>query len=215
MQELILVGRDSLLDETLDNFKFQMAEAAAGILTVAKVDASSAAELSSLFEETLTVPMKNLVGILNTTDEFTSVEFIDSIIVLTAEIFDLPPYEALLVLAAPTPTSTYTSTFTPTTVSTATITATTFSVSEPTSTVQGSENPPIADTPTPTNTQKPRVEPSATPTPSPTIAPTPTSAPTATVTPKPTDSPEPTPDKTKKPSPTPRPTNTHRPTSKP
>ena len=215
MQELILVGRDSLLDETLDNFKFQMAEAAAGILTVAKVDASSAAELSSLFEETLTVPMKNLVGILNTTDEFTSVEFIDSIIVLTAEIFDLPPFEALLVLATSTPTSTYTSTFTPTTVSTATITATTFSVSEPTSTVQGSENLPIADTPTPTNTQKPRVEPSATPTIQPSSAPPPTSSPTATVVPNPTDSPEPTPDKTKKPSPTPRPTNTHRPTSKP
>ncbi len=215
MQELILVGRDSLLDETLDNFRFQMAEAAAGILTIAKVDANSAAELSSLFEEALTVPVKNLVGILNTTSEFSSVEFIDSINVLTAEIFDLPPYEALLVLTTSTPTSTYTSTFSPTTVSTATITATTFSVSEPTSTVQESENLPLADTPTPTNTKLPKTEPSVTPTIQPSSAPSPTSAPTATVVPNPIDSPEPTPDKTKKPNPTPRPTNTHRPTSKP
>lgn len=215
MQELILVGRDSLLDETLDNFKFQMAEAAAGILTVAKVDAISAAALSSLFEEALTVPVKNLVGILNTIPEFTSATFIDSINALTAEIFDLPPYEALLVLATSTPTSTYTVTFTPTTVSTATITATTFSVSEPTSTVQGNENLPLADTPTPTNTQVPKIEPSVTPTIQPSSTPPPTSTPTATVTPNPTDSPEPTPDKTKKPNPTPRPTNTHRPTSKP
>ncbi|MBE9474923.1 MAG: hypothetical protein IMY85_08515 [Chloroflexi bacterium] len=215
MQELILVGRDSLLDETFDNFKFQMAEAAAGILTIAKADASSAAELSSLFEETLTVPIKNLVGILDTTTEFVSVEFIDSINVLTAEIFDLPPYEALLVLATVTPTSTNTSEFTPTTAFTATFTSTIFSQAEPTSTEQASDNLPLADTPTPTNTSSSRTEPSATPTPSPTIAPTPTTAPTATVAPNPTDSPEPTPDKTKKPNPTPRPTNTHRPTSKP
>lgn len=215
MQELILVGRDSLLDETLDNFRFQMAEAAAGILTVAKVDAKSAAELSALFEEALTIPVKNLVGILSTTTEFTSVEFIDSIYVLTAEIFDLPPFGALLVLTTSTPTITYTSTITPTTVSTATITATTFLVSEPTSTVQESENLPLADTAIPTNTQLPKIEPSAIPTLQPSSAPPPTDAPTTTVVPNPTDSPEPTPDKTKKPSPTPRPTNTHRPTSKP
>ncbi len=211
MQELILVGRGSLLEETLDNFRFQMAEAAAGILTVAKVDPSSAAELSSLFEETLTVPMKNLVGILSTTPEFTSVEFIDSINVLTAEIFDLPPYEALLVLATSTPTSTNTAAFTPTTAFTATFTSTIFSEAEPTSTVQASDNLPLADTPTPTKPSPSKIEPSATPTIQPSSAPSPTSAPAATVTPNPPDSPEPTPEKTKKPRPTHHPT--YRPTS--
>jgi hypothetical protein len=233
MQELILVGRDSLLDETFDNFKFQMAEAAAGIMAIAKVDTSSAAELSSLFEETLTVPVKNLAVILDTTTEFTSVEFIDSINVLTAEIFDLPPYEALLVLATSTPTSTNTAAFTPTTAFSATFTSTVFTDLEPTSTEVPSESLPLADTPTPTNSSSSRTEPTATPTlqptspppppPEPTNTPIPPVAPTNTPQPtvKPTNTPQPpptdeqpatpTPGKTKKPKPTHHPT--YRPTA--
>jgi len=163
MHELILVGRDGFLDETFDNFKFQMAEAAAGIMTVAKADASSAAELSSLFEATLTVPVKNLVSILDTTTEFTSVEFIDSINVLTAEVFVLPPFEALLVLATSTPTITSTSELTPTTTFTPTFTATSTSTVffevQSTVTEQPSDNLPQGATPTPTKST--RSEPSA------------------------------------------------------
>lgn len=192
MQELILVGRDSLIDEAFDNFKFQMAQASSGIIEVAKADSKSAAELSTLFEETLTVPVKNLVGILDSTNVMTSVEFIDSVNVLTSEIFDLPPYEAMFVLATSTPTSTSTPTFTPRAAFTATFTPTIFKESDSTPTEKASVNPPLTNTPTPTNSSSSRSEPAATNTPTPTITPTPNIPPTPTIPPLPTDSPPPT-----------------------
>jgi hypothetical protein len=236
MQELILVGRDSFIDEAFDNFKFQMTEAASGIMVVAKADSNSAAELSTLFEDTLTVPVKNLVGILDTTTEMSSVEFIDSVSVLAAEIFDLPPYEPMLALVTSTPTSTSTPTFTPTPVFTPTFTATKVMVEDPTATEDKSDNLPVTDTPTPTESSASRSEPTATYTPTPTneppptdapeptnpplptnppaptdpppptVAPPPTSPPPATDAPSPTKTTEPQPDKTKKPKPTQHPT---------
>ena len=219
MQELVLAGRDSYLDETLANFEFQMAEAAAGILTVAKTDQNNAAVLSALFEKTLTVPVKNLVGILDTTPEFASVVFIDSLNTLTAEIFDFPLYDPVLAFATSSPTSTFTVTFTPTQGFTATFTATNSPTPEPTSAEEEVTSIPPTHTPFPTsppqstNTPQPPDNPPPPPTETiePTSAPTPTNPPTATQAPPPTDSPEPAPDKTKKPKPTQHPT--YRPTA--
>ena len=209
MQELVLVGRTELIDKTLENFEYQLSRAASGILTVAKTDQVVAAQLSSLFEETLRVPVNNFVGILGTTPDFASGEFIDKFLTLASDPFENRPFEVLMVASTLTPTSTATFTMTPTLTPTATFTSTSTSTAilDPTPTDQVEESLPD-DPPTPTDTTAPRILPTATATIKPTNAPTPTEPPTATQAPPPTDdgSAEPTPLKTKKPKPTMHPT---------
>jgi len=229
MQELILVGRTWLLDQTLENFQYQMDEAAAVIMVIAETDESSAAELSSFFAETLNGPMSNLVGILNTSPEIVSANIMNTLMMAAAEIFDSQPFEFMVESVTSTPANAFsdttnpTATFTATETFTATFTSTVRVYSEPSSTVQPSNPPPqavepsLTPTPPPSNTPPP---PDPTNTPIPIVEPTNTSAPTVEPTntpePPPTEEPAtPIPEETKKPKPTPRPTNTHRPTQKP
>ena len=220
MQELVMAGREDHLSESMSNFEFQMTEAASGIKTMAMTDETGAAVLAAEFEETLTVPVKNLVGILDTTSVFASAVFIDTFQTLTAEIFDGPVLEPVLVLATTTPTSTFTATLTPTMVFTATFTPTFTPTKLPTTApTQEAIEPTATDLPTntpvpteppppppPTETEEPRVNPTPTATLRPTSAPTPTNPPANTPAPEPTTPPEPTPEKTKKPKPTQHPT---------
>jgi hypothetical protein len=216
MQELVLAGRDNLFDEALANFEFQVAKAASGIMDVAKEDESSAAELTTVFEETLSVPVRNLVGILDTTPVFASAIFIDTLQSLTAGIFDGSEFVPVAVLATTTPTSTFTATLTPTmtfTVTfTPTFTATILPTTAPTDAVESVPTDPPTNTPNPTvpplptETPKPKDNPTPTATLQPTSAPTPTNPPTETQAPDPTVPPEPTPERTKKPKPTQHPT---------
>jgi hypothetical protein len=216
MQELVLAGRDNLFDEALANFEFQVAKAASGIMDVAKEDESSAAELTTVFEETLSVPVRNLVGILDTTPVFASAIFIDTLQSLTAGIFDGSEFVPVAVLATTTPTSTFTATLTPTmtfTVTfTPTFTATILPTIAPTDAVESVPTDPPTNTPNPTvpplptETPKPKDNPTPTATLQPTSAPTPTNPPTETQAPDPTVPPEPTPERTKKPKPTQHPT---------
>jgi len=216
MQELVLIGRTDLIDSTLQNFEYQLSRAASGILTVAKTDQVVAAQLSSLFEETLRVPVNNFVGIIDANPDMASGDFIDKFLTMASEPFEDRPFEFVMVAATTsTPTSTSTFTFTPTPSPTATFTSTSTVVFEQTPTEEVEESISASDTPTPTNTNSPRVQPTATATFKPTNAPTPTNPPEATQAPTPTEGsePEPTPWKTKKPKPTHHPT--YRPTDPP
>ena len=223
MQELVIAGRDTHLDETLANFEYQMAEAMAGILVVAETDQDSAAVLSAVFEETLSVPVKNLVGILDSTSTIASALFINSFNTLTAGVFDHPLYDPVLAFEDATPTSTHTATSTPTPTFTATFTATNLPTNTPTSTQEPTATSlptntsvPPTNPPPPTKTAESKSNPTPVPTVQPTSAPPPTnppptsppptSPPPATDVPQPTDNPEPTPEKTKKPKPTEHPT---------
>lgn len=218
MQELVIAGRDTHLDETLTNFEYQMAEAMAGILVVAETDQDSAAVLSAVFEETLNVPVKNLVGILDSTSTIASAIFIDSFNALTAGVFEQPLYDPVLAFEDATPTSTHTATSTSTPTLTATFTATNLPTNTPTSTQEPTATSlptntsvPPTNPPPPTKTAEPKSNPTPVPTDQPTSAPPPTSPPPtspppATDVPEPTDNPEPTPEKTKKPKPTEHPT---------
>lgn len=223
MQELVLSGRDQLLNEALANFEFQMTKAASGIKEVAKSDETGAAALTEVFEESLTVPVRNLVGILDTSPVFASAAYIDTLHSLTTAIFDRP----VLVVATATPTSTFTATLTPTMTNTAiftpTFTATILPTTAPTQAVESLPTNPPTNTPNPTSppaptatkapTQKPPENPPPPATIAPTSAPTPTNPPADTPVPQPTNPPEPTPEKTKKPKPTQHPT--YQPTATP
>ena len=212
IQELVLVGRSELIDDAMTNFEFQLSQAASGILIVAKSDQIKAAQLSTLFEQTLTVPVNNLVGIIDSNPELVSGGFIDKFLTLASEAFDDRPFEFVMVAATSTSTSTATLAFTPTDTLTATFTSTSTIFADPTSTVQDYDSLPSTAVPTQTNTSVPRVEPTATATFKPTSAPPPTDPPPATQAPTPTDDSgvEPTPQKTKRPKPTQHPT--YRPT---
>lgn len=213
MQELVLIGRTELIDQTLANFEYQLSQAASGILTVAKSDQGVAAQLSSLFEETLRVPVNNLVGIIDSNPDMASVDFMDKFLTLASEPFENRPFEFVMVAATATATEmpTFTSTWLPTATFTSTSTIAPTSTATrtlvPTSTDQPGESLPAFD-PTATNTSAPRILPTATATFKPTNAPTPTDPPPATQAPVPTDDSgaEPTPDSTKKPKPTQHPT---------
>ncbi len=219
MQELVLSGREIYLEETFANFKYQMDEAAAVISTMSETDPNGANELSDVFAQTLSVPVRNLVGILDATPEFASAVFRDSLNMLAAEIFGQPFNEPVLLLATPSPTSTHTATImatsTPTQIFTATFTATnipptefTVTVATPTSVPPTNTPRPPASDPTPTNTAQPKSDPTPEPIIEPTSAPPPTVAPTEIQPPPPppaTTEPPP-PDKTKKPKPTHHPT---------
>lgn len=215
MQELVIVGRTELIELTLQNFEYQLSQAASGILSVAKADQVAAAQLSSLFEETLRVPVNNFVGIIDSYPELASGELMDRFLTLASAPFEEQPLEFVMiaVTATPTSTATFTSTATrrPTSTSTSTSTPTSaaqpISSIEPTATVKVEELLPTS-TPTPKNTVAPKVEPTANEAFQPTSAPLPTDAPQPTQAPIPTDSdqPEPTPSKTKKPKPTQHPT---------
>jgi hypothetical protein len=221
MQELILVDKYWLLDETLKNFESQMAKAAEGILAIARTDELKAAEMSSLFDDTLTLPMNNLVGIVDTAPEMVSVEFIETLTVIATDIFDLEPFTAFVVVATVIPTDGFTFTTTPPAeaaffvadeLAYPTPTAPSYSSSVPSTGGQPSK-PPI-----------PGIDPTSTPTPEPTA--TPTEPPV--IKGKPTDTPTPTPTpedegegqgrdkpkKPKKPRPTPKHPNPHRPPRK-
>jgi len=221
MQELVLVGRTELIDKTLENFEYQLSRAASGILTVAKTDQVVAAQLSSLFEETLRVPVNNFVGILGTNPDFASGEFIDKFLTLASNPFENRPFEVVMVASTLTPTSNATLTSIPTQAPTATFTSTATDFLQPTATEPASESLPVTSVPSPTNTSAPRAESTSVPTviptsaPPPTDPPQPTVQPTNTSQPPPTDVPPatPTPGKTKKPKPTHHPT--YRPTDVP
>jgi hypothetical protein len=212
MQELVLVGRTDMVDDTLKNFEFQLDLAASGILTVAKTDQGKAAQLSSLFEQTLKVPVNNFVGIIDSNPELASGGFMEKFIALAAEPFEERPIEFLLTAEAATPTATTTPTFTSTPTSTYTATATFTSTAtvfiEPTATATLKPTQPHTATPTPTTKPVTRTEPTATAISPPTSAPPPTNPPPPTLAPKPTDepTPEPAPEKTKRPKPTQHPT---------
>ena len=231
MQELVMVGRDELLDETLENFEFQMAEAAEGIMIVAETDQNDALVLATLLTETLTGPVNSLVGVLDTKPEFASADIIDSINTLTAQFFDQSPYDSFLVLNTSIPGSTFTVTFTPTTEFTATAYATTtteanntlpspiptttaVSINALTATPTPQPTHPSASSPDSTNTP---VEPTSTPLPTiqPTNTPLPTVAPSNTPQPTvaPSNTPQPTVQPTNTPQPTVQPTNTPQPTA--
>jgi hypothetical protein len=224
MQELVLVGRTELIDKTLENFEYQLSQAASGILTIAQDDQIVAAELSSLFEETLRVPVDNFVGIIGSKPEFASGDFVDRFLTLASEPFEDRPFEFVLVASTSTPTMMATSTSTPTRYVTATFISTYLpaatSTSSPTATLEATpteqqeQSPPATVAPIPTNTSAPKPQPTATalnpPTsaPPPTDPPPPTVAPTSPPQPPPTDVPQatPIPEKTKKPKPTQHPT---------
>ncbi|MFL7893448.1 MAG: DUF5667 domain-containing protein [Anaerolineales bacterium] len=212
MQELVLVGRTDMVDDTLKNFEFQLDLAAEGILTVAKTDGFKAAQLSSLFEQTLRVPVNNFVGIIDSNPELASGGFMEKFIALAAEPFEERPIEFLLVADTTTPTATSTPTFTstptPTYTATATFTSTATVFIEPTATATLKATQPPAASPTSTSKPVTRTDPTATAISPPTSAPPPTDPPPPTIAPKPTDepTPEPAPEKTKKPKPTQHPT---------
>lgn len=156
MQELVLVDRTWLIDETLEDFEYQMAEAAAGIKTIAETDEVKAAEIASLFESTLSLPMNNLVGIVDTSPDISSPDFVEMLNQVTADIFGLQPFGPWVVTATATPTNTATSTPTNTATPTPTntVTATFESILPPTSTPTLTQEPPAAklqptDTPAP------------------------------------------------------------------
>jgi hypothetical protein len=165
MQELVITDRTELLDETLDDFESQMAEAAEGIKIIAETDEAKAAEIATLFESTLTLPMNNLVGIVDTSPDIASPDFVEMLNQVTADIFGLEPFGPWVVTETATPTST--ATFTPT--NTATPTATNTPQPTPTNTPTSTLEPDLPPTSTPTLTQEPpaaKVQPSDTPTPS-------------------------------------------------
>ncbi len=209
LQELVLVGRADLVEDALQNFEFQLSEAAAGILNVAKGDEVKAAQLSSLFEEALEVPVRNFVGILDANPEVVSRTLVDKVITLAAEPFADQPSEFVMVAATATPTNTATFTPTPTYTATATFTSTATQPPLPTAT-ETTQAPQVpTDTPTPTSKPVTKTEPTASAINTPTSAPPPTNpAPPPTLAPTPTSGsePEPTPVKTKKPRPTQHPT---------
>jgi hypothetical protein len=218
MQELVLVGRGSLLDETMDNFGYQMDKAAAIILTIAETDESVAAELSTLFATALTVPVNNLVGILNAAPGLASTSLLNTLHVVVSGINSQLSIDSWIVSITPIATEVYTATITPTIRYTPTFTASLSPSSTATPTFLPSDTPPSKVEPTFTPTVKPSKTPAPTDgsssTPQPTSTPTvkPTSPPAPTDTPAPTDSPtstqaptntpEPTPEETKKPKPT-------------
>ena len=193
MQELILVDRTWLLDETLEDFEYQMAEAAAGIKTIAETDEVKAAEIASLFESTLSLPMNNLVGIVDTSPDISSPDFVEMLNQVTADIFGLQPFGPWVVTATATPTNTSTSTPT----NTATPTPTDTAQPTPTNTATATIDSNLPPTSTPTLTQEPpaaKIQPTNTPTPS-------------TRDGDPEDDDSTPPRKTKKPKPTRNPTN--------
>lgn len=208
LQELVLVGRTDLVDATLKNFEFQMSQAASGILTVAKVDEVKAAQLSSLFEQTLQVPVNNFVGIVDSQPELASQQFMDRFLALASGPFEERPFEFVMVEVSATPTATATFTSTPTFTATATFTSTATLLPQSTATATTQASQPDAATSTPTPKPETRTGPTATAVSTPTSAPTPTTPPTVTQAPTPTDqaTPEPTPERTKKPKPTTHPT---------
>lgn len=214
MQELVITGRTELIDRTLENFEYQLSKAASGILVVAQSDQVTAAQLSTLFEETLRVPVNNFVGIIDANPDMTTSDLKDKFLTLALAPFGDSPSVFVVAETTPTPTGTATFTATATLLPTATFTSTSTDLPLPTATEAVEESLPVDD-PKPTNTSAPRVDPTATATIKPTNAPTPTNPPTATQAPTPTESnePEATPIKTKKPRPTQHPT--YRPTPTP
>ena len=134
-----------------------MAEAAAGIKTIAETDEVKAAEIASLFESTLSLPMNNLVGIVDTAPDISSPDFVEMLNQVTADIFGLQPFGPWVVTATATPTNTATST--PTNTATPT----------PTDTATATIDANLPPTSTPTLTQEPpaaKIQPTNTPTPS-------------------------------------------------
>jgi hypothetical protein len=221
MQELILTDRHWLLDETLENFEFQIAEAAAGILAIAKTDEVKAAEMSSLFEETLTLPMNNLVGIVDASPGMASAEFVQMLNVIATDVFDIQPFTPWVAITTVSPTGTFTYTFTPSPTEAAVFAPDVVAYPTPTSSTFDNLVPPPSVQPS----DPPFIKIRPTSTPAPTITPTDPPA----VKEKPTDIPTPTPSPTpeedegqgrdkpkkpKKPKPTRRPPNPHRPPSK-
>lgn len=212
MQELILAERHSLLDETLENFEFQISEAARGIVAISETDRAKAAAMSALFDQTLTMPMNNLVGIVDASTEHVSTDFVQTLNVLAAEVFDLPPFTPYVVVTTVTPTADFTSTFTPSPSEDVFFSPGVLASPTATAPVAGDVLP--FPSTQPSETPYTKILPTNTPTSPPAIKAKPTDTPTPTPSPTPDDDPSKKPRKPKKPKPTPRPTNTHQPPGK-
>lgn len=212
MQELILAERHSLLDETLENFEFQISEAARGIVAISETDRAKAAAMSALFDQTLTMPMNNLVGIVDASTERVSTDFVQTLNVLAAEVFDLPPFTPYVVVTTVTPTADFTSTFTPSPSEDVFFSPGVLASPTATAPVAGDVLP--FPSTQPSETPYTKILPTNTPTSPPAIKAKPTDTPTPTPSPTPDDDPSKKPRKPKKPKPTPRPTNTHQPPGK-
>jgi hypothetical protein len=213
MQELILAERHSLLDETLKNFEFQISEAARGIVAISETDRAKAAEMSALFDETLTMSVNNLVGIVDASPEHVSTDFVQTLNVLAAEVFDLPPFTPYVVVTTVTPTADFTSTFTPSPGEDVFFSPGVFASPTATAPLAGDFLPSAQPSDTPFTKILPTGTPTPTDTPTapPAIKVKPTDIPTPTPSPTPDDDPDKKPRKPKKPRPTQRPTKTHQP----
>jgi hypothetical protein len=205
MQELVVAGRESFLDETMANFEQHVDKAATIILTIAETDETVATELSNLFAATLSNPLNNLVGILDTTPGLTSTRVLDVLQAVASGINEKRPLGSWIESITPTAADLYTSTLTPTFTYSPTLTASLTPSPTTTPTFQASSTSVVKENPTntptihPTNT--PTKQPTDKPTPTtPTIAPSPTNSPTSTT--APTKTPTPTPEETRKPKPT-------------
>jgi hypothetical protein len=206
MQELILAGREEYLEETLINFEYQVYGAATAITSVAETDQESAAEITEFFAATVSVPMNNLISMLDSSPDLAPTRFVSLLSAVATGMNDLGPFEMML-LTGPlastqtssanatltavftttfTPTFSASLTFTPTDVVFATSTATVASVQENPPTAEPSpSSPPPKSEPTLTST----LQPSFTPSP-PTITPSPTDVPTHTPTLEPSSTPD-------------------------
>jgi hypothetical protein len=224
MQKLIEAGREIYLDETLEDFVYQMNAASTAIAGVALSDQEKADEVSSFLTATLSAPIRSLAGVLDV-----AVYAVDPAVLALLNAF-VPhatqpvPAVAWVVTSTPSPTATPPSTLTPTPTFSFTATATSTSASSsagqptsaPTSTPPPTQAPPQGEpTLQPTSTPRPRSQPTATPTPKPSDPPPPTAAPTDTPAPPPTSTPQPTSQPTSTPLPTKEPTNTPLPTKAP
>lgn len=216
MQELILADRHSLLDETLMNFEYQLAEATAGIVAISETDKVKAAAMSAVFDETLTLPMNNLVGIVDASQDRVSTEFVQTLMVIATEVFDLQPFTPWVAVTTETPTDSFTSNFTPS--PTEDVFFSPDVVAYPPLSSPTVEEPLVPSRVQPSETPFTKIIPASpptvvTPTEPPAIKEEPTDTPTPTPTPEEEDEGQGKnkPKKPKKPKPTPKPTNPHRP----
>jgi len=232
MQKLIEAGRQIYLDETLEDFVYQMNAASTAIAGVALSDQDKASQISSFLTATLSAPIRSLAGVLDVAVYAADPAVLALLNAFVPQGTQPVPAVAWVVTSTPSPTATPAATLTPTplfsfvntpTVAfSATSTSTTSSGSAAQPTRVPSSTPPPTQAPPrreptlqPTSTPRPRSQPTATPTPKASDPPPPTAAPTDTPAPPPSSTPQPTSQATSTPLPTKEPTNTPLPTKAP
>lgn len=217
MQELILDGREQYLEETLINFEYQVYGAAAALTSVAEKDQESALEISEFFAATVSVPMNNLISLLDSSPHMASSRFVTLLNTVATVMNDRGPFDIMVLsvpltstqvyLATSTQTPVFSTTFTPTFNLSLTYTPTLFVFATSTPTVpfaagdsptnEPSPTPPpkkeSVNTPTPEPSSTSSLLPSSTPLPLPTSTPSPTDVPSNTPTLQPSNTPPPDP----------------------